>query len=186
MPNQVEESKAITGWKRLAVICTFTGAGIAIMLALIFGAALWYESRPKPWNNKAIEAKFDSCGEDFNGDPNYIAFDVQNHTQSDYHLDSETVRYAAQNDEGVLDFHRPDSLQIPSVLIPPQQRVSVTFKVAGEFEHRHKGTTEDPIPATDATLWGLNLPKGPQQLVLFDSVNRYEIVFPVPRNLKCQ
>ena len=45
-------------WKRIAIISFFAGLGIALGVIALLGMALWYTSRPKPWDARAIRAEY--------------------------------------------------------------------------------------------------------------------------------
>ena len=47
-----------SSWKRLAIVSASAGAGGVFALSLILWAYLWFSSRPHPWDNAAVTAKF--------------------------------------------------------------------------------------------------------------------------------
>lgn len=51
------------------------GAGAVLVLSLIFGAVVWYRSRPLPWNDHALSATFDTIG--FNTQPKETSYIVE-------------------------------------------------------------------------------------------------------------
>ena len=58
--------KAISTWKRIAIISFFGGLGVAVAVGVLFISILWYSSwyssRPKQWNTEAIQAHYRESG----------------------------------------------------------------------------------------------------------------------------
>jgi hypothetical protein len=79
----------IASWKRALLFGMSFGTGFALLLALLFGAATWYKSRPKPWNTGAIKANYASLEFTNNGETVDVDFgyDLENETQSNYLID---------------------------------------------------------------------------------------------------
>jgi hypothetical protein len=45
--------------KRIAIIAASAGAGFAVVLTLVIGGLLWFQSQPKRWDERGITASFD-------------------------------------------------------------------------------------------------------------------------------
>ncbi len=87
-----------SSWKRLAIVSASAGAGGVLALSLILWAYLWFSSRPHPWDNAAVTAKFKELRvEEKKGDAldrlmkhrHYtilLVYDLTNTTMKDYEL----------------------------------------------------------------------------------------------------
>ena len=80
-------------WKSLALRSAFFGAGFALILILIIGGYIWYQSipkPPKPWDNNAIVASYDYV--DTTGENNIVVFYyiLENKTDYDYSITDKT------------------------------------------------------------------------------------------------
>lgn len=81
-------------WKRVVIVSVSASAGFALMLALIVGGVLWYNSHPrppKPWNTSAIKATYDTLTAE--GDDGHLVFYyvLENTTDSDYRLEESSA-----------------------------------------------------------------------------------------------
>src|SRR5271156_484287 len=94
------ESPLISGWKKLAIRAFFGGAGFAVALAILAGAALWYQNRPeppKPWNSTALKATYDTMeftvgsSKDIYSFPTIFYYNVLNNTDRTYQINSSTL-----------------------------------------------------------------------------------------------
>ena len=45
-------------WKRIALISAAFGVGFAVAISIIGGLTIWYQDRPRPWNDRAITGTF--------------------------------------------------------------------------------------------------------------------------------
>jgi hypothetical protein len=187
-----ESHETVTSrWRRLAIIGASTGAGFAVMLALIFGVAFWYSSRPrppKPWNTTAIKATFQDVTAA--GNDNHLEFEyvLENTTDSDFRI-GESSAYAIMG-----RLRNPSSLQGPveglfhlgPIFIPARQRVEYSVSVPqmryDTLAEKYRGTSrqmpeQKPNPEALAAYVNKEFPNL-DGFVLFDEVNRYQINFP--------
>jgi len=171
-------------WKQILLRSVGFGAGFAIMLCIIVGLFVWYRERPKPpkpWSKQAITAEYDYVSSD---DDNKIFFyyTVQNNTESDYRLESDTqVELAARlKEEKAFDSSgKVVTLDYP-VFIPAKGRVRLKVKIPYTYPQHDKQETSDELHdhynkvAQFLTKEASNL----DGFVLFDTMNKYEIDFP--------
>ncbi len=122
-------------WKRILIRSAGFGAGFAITAALIVGAVLWWQHRPKPWSSNAVTAKigelaFQQLGEDL-----HITFQyaLTNNTKEDYRLPQplDVALMRTLKESGSIE--NVDSFGWQSVMVPSHQTVSVTFEVIYPF-----------------------------------------------------
>lgn len=73
-------------WKRLIVVSASGGAGFAVMACIIWGAVRWYQSRPRPWNTRAIKASFVSIGTEGKDRALVFNYTLENMTPSDFRV----------------------------------------------------------------------------------------------------
>jgi hypothetical protein len=175
-------------WKRIVIISVSAGAGFALMLALIAGAALWYSSRPpRPWNASAIKATYDHI--DTEGDKRMIVFYyiLENVTATDYKVEngSNTVvaaRLKRQNSLSVVRDEGWGKIDYP-LFVPAKQRVLVAIHLAYPFYGKEEPNTDASFEdrrdyriavAGYVSKKMTNL----DGFVLFDKANRYQINFP--------
>src|SRR5687767_2790615 len=77
----------MTPWKKVVLAGFGVGLGLAVSCIAILAGISWLESRPKPWDNTAITAEYDTVGVD--GNDNHVVFYyvLENKTKKDYRLD---------------------------------------------------------------------------------------------------
>jgi hypothetical protein len=154
------------------------------VLCAVVGSLIWYQGRPKPpkpWSKQAITAEYDYVSTD---DDNKIFFyyTVQNNTESDYRLESDTqVELAARlKEEKAFDSSgKIVTLDYP-VFIPVKGRVRLKVKIPQTYPAHDKEETSDERHnhhtkvAQYITTEATNL----DGFVLLDTANKYEIDFP--------
>lgn len=84
---------AMENWKKILLRAAGFGAGFAVITAVIVVFVLWWSSRPprpKPWDDKAITASYESL--DTEGDANTFRFvyTLQNNTDADYRIETDS------------------------------------------------------------------------------------------------
>ncbi len=103
------ESPPIRVWKTIAIRSFFGGAGIAVALAIIVGAFIWYHNRPehpKPWNTAALKATYDTLGfsldasKDAEGYPVHFDYNLRNDTDKNYPFNGSTLTVMAVLTDG--------------------------------------------------------------------------------------
>ena len=168
-------------WKITALRFAAFGAGFAIMLCIIAGAAIWYSHRPrpeKPWNQSAIKADvtdtyFTTQSDRLVGD---FRYSLQNTTDRDYRLPSDAkimVRLAP--DKSYRDV--PNMTWEQNLYIPSGQKVNVSILLPlmySDFNFsKQKADDEKQLSAfIDRRLAEID------GFALFDPTNRYKVEFP--------
>ncbi len=158
-------SKQPSGWKRLAIISLFCGAGFAVVIAATIGAFIWYTSRgtpPRPWNENAIKATFVKSDVltlyPAPGDPRSIK----------YPLAAVTFEFDLKNGSG-LDYR----LEPPHKTLIAMQRLKSGALIDGSgiAWRALKGAEEVDSPAGGPIL----IPAGQTARVVFDiSYSKYD------------
>jgi hypothetical protein len=185
------ESPSITGWKKLAVRAFFGGAGFACTLAVIAGAALWYHNRPerpKPWNNTALKATFDTIGFTTGStkDPDSYAvsfyYNVKNNTDRNYVINGSALALMAVLTDGNAlskefgSYQSGDAAVDGPAFIPPGGTARITMRVSyfypDEFTQADKNDMKKVIPSLNRRLKELS------GFVVFDEQNHYRIDLP--------
>jgi len=177
-------------WKRLFLIGASVGAGFALMLALIVGGVICYNSRPKPvkpWDTSALKATYDYV--DTEGENKTLVFHyiIENATRVDYKLESadnvvlasriqHSNSLSVERDENVLKIEWP-------VFIPAGQRVTLALHVGypypGKVESFAEMTSNELENYRKAVAHHVSekLPNL-NGFVLFDQTNRYQVNLP--------
>jgi len=160
----------LTTWKRVVLIAFGFGAGFAICAAAILGTLYWYSNRPKPWNNTAIKANFETM-ELFTDPPrnNYsvdFSYTLENTTRENYNFYPSNITIFANLAQESASASPSASEKNPAPLtlskdfgdyqqdaptidgppfIPAQNRarfhIKVTYQYPGTFPKRTKRTS---------------------------------------------
>lgn len=172
-------------WKRLAVICFFSGAGFAIVLAAIAGATVWYNSRPsppKPWSTNAIIAAGPpSFGASIDGKSIEFSYSLLNATSTDYKIDSDSeIKLMVKLADGT--FTPPLSKESASVtfpvFIPAGQKAMFLFSfTSSDIPVRNNGETDEIYHERLRTYLD-HAVGGIASFAVFDGANRYQINLP--------
>ena len=156
---------------------------LGFLVALAFGALFLYLRpvirAPKPWNATAITATYVGAQLrelDSGNAALYLAYEVQNHTDSDYQLaDGPSALVMSRlRAGGSLSSQQKVRLSYPTFL-PARQRARVALEVPAPF-----GWPSDNDPAFQDKLRDFVNQKltDVQALVLFDQGDRFDIEFP--------
>jgi hypothetical protein len=152
-------------------------------VALVLTAAIMYfrpgRTTPKPWNSNAITASYVGAQLrqlDSNNAALYLAYEVQNHTDSDYQLADGPAALVMSRlrADGSLSSQQKVRLSYPTFL-PARQRARVALEIPSPF-----GWPESNDPAFQDKLRDLVNQKllEVQAFVLFDQADRFQIEFP--------
>ncbi len=156
------------------------------MLSLIVGAVMWYTSRPtppKPWNSGALVAD-GAPGFRASDDSKYItfAYEVENRTDVDYQVESNSQIKVMVKNESDGSFSRPipeeqKPLDLP-VFIPARKKAGLAIRLQlsgipvrapseadAQYHERLRAYLQDHLVG----LGGF---------AIFDDLNRYEIDLP--------
>ena len=156
---------------------------LGFLVALVLTAVIFYarpSSRtPKPWNASAITASYVGAQLrelDSDNAALYLAYEVQNHTDSDYQLADGpgALVMSRLRADGSLSSQEKVRLSYPTFL-PARQRARVALEIPSSF-----GWPADNDPAFQDKLRDFVNQKlmEVQAFVLFDQADRFDIEFP--------
>jgi hypothetical protein len=156
---------------------------LAFLLALVLTAAAVYFKPsgrlPKPWNSSAITASYVGTQLrelDSGNAALYLAYEVQNQTDSDYQLADGpgALVMSRLRADGSLSSQQKVRLSYPTFL-PARQRARVALEIPAPF-----GWPADGDPAFQDKLRDFVNQKlvEVQAFVLFDQADRFDIEFP--------
>jgi hypothetical protein len=156
---------------------------LGFLLALVLTAVAFYlrpgAGSPKPWNSSAITANYVGAQLrelDSGNAALYLAFEVQNHTDSDYQLADGpgALVMSRLRADGSLSSQQQVRLSYPTFL-PARQRARVALEIPAPF-----GWPADSDPLLQDKLRDFVNQKltDVEAFVLFDQADRFEIEFP--------
>ena len=156
---------------------------LGFLLALLVTAVIFYfrpaAQSPKPWNSTAITANYVGAQLrelDSGNAALYLAYEVQNHTDSDYQLADGpgALVMSRLRADGSLSSQQQVRLSYPTFL-PARQRARVALEVPAPF-----GWPADNDSAYQDKLREFVNQKltDVQAFVLFDQADRFDIEFP--------
>jgi hypothetical protein len=156
---------------------------LGFLLAIVLAAIVLYlrpaGNSPKPWNSNAITANYVGAQLrelDSGNAALYLAFEVQNNTDSDYQLaDGPSALVMSRlRADGSLSSQQRVRLSYPTFL-PARQRARIALEVPSSF-----GWPSDNDSAYQDKLRDFVNQKlaDVQAFVLFDQTDRFEIEFP--------
>jgi hypothetical protein len=157
---------------------------IGFAFALVFTGAIWYartsaRSGPKPWNTSAITASY--VGAQFRELDSanaalYLAYEIQNHTDSDYRLadGSGALVMSRLRADGSLSSQEQVRLSYPTFL-PAGQRARVALEILRPFNWPAEGDSAYQDRLREFVNQRL---VDVQAFVLFDQADRFQIEFP--------
>ena len=156
---------------------------LGFLSALALAAALFYVrpggGAPKPWNSSAITASYVGAQLrelDSGNAALYLAYEVQNHTDSDYRLADGpgALVMSRLRADGSLSSQQQVRLSYPTFL-PARERARVALEIPSPF-----GWPADGDPALQDKLRDFVNQKlmEVQAFVLFDQADRFDIEFP--------
>jgi hypothetical protein len=156
---------------------------LAFFLALVLTAGTLYLRRggsaPKPWNSNAITATYVGAQLrelDSGSAAVFLAYEVQNHTDSDYQLADgpRNLVMSRLRADGSLSSQEQVRLSYPTFL-PARQRARIALEIPSSFNW-----PADNDPAFQDRLRDFVNQKltEVQAFVLFDQADRFQIEFP--------
>ena len=175
----------MASWKRLLLISASFGAGLAVLLSLIFWGVLWYQQLPKEWNKSAIMATYDGLDTEGKEKTFVFYYTLENNTKSDYSFmkGSDVVIMAKLKEQKSLSGGLDDLLTVDSpIFLPSKQRLrfpihlkyyykgkAVKPDADSEGRKKYRKELEAYVKENFTNLDGF---------VLFDKESRYQIEFP--------
>lgn len=156
---------------------------LGFLLAVVLAAIVLYlrpaGNSPKPWNSTAITASYVGAQLrelDSGNAALYLAFEVQNHTDSDYQLADGpgALVMSRLRADGSLSSQQPVRLSYPTFL-PARQRARVALEVPSSFAWP---TDNDSVYQDKLRDFVNQKLVDVQAFVLFDQADRFEIEFP--------
>lgn len=156
---------------------------LAFLVALVLTAIVLYfrssGTSPKPWNSSAITASYVGVQLrqlDSGNAALYLAYEVQNHTDSDYRLADgpEALVMTRLRADGSLSSQQQVRLSYPTFL-PARQRARVALEIQSPL-----GWPAENDPAFQDRLRDFVNQRlvDAQSFVLFDQADRFQIEFP--------
>jgi hypothetical protein len=179
---------APTPLNRSLLMATAFGAGFAVMLAILAGAAYLWMNRPKPWTSAAITATPTRVVAETSGEELHLQFRyaLTNHTNADYIIMGPENAALMRRLPGNASLQRLDGAKWDATIrIPVGQTVNVVFDVPIRLADYN--TTADELNSSDPNSTGM-----PAQyshfvqsrlgemdgLVFMDYADRYRIDLP--------
>jgi len=157
---------------------------LSFLLATALTAVIWLYVRPgvrspKPWNSSAITATYVGAQLrelDSGNAALYLAYEVQNHTDSDYQLADGPAALVMSRlrADGSLSSQQQVRLSYPTFL-PAQQRARVALEIPSAFSWPADG---DPAYQNKLRDFVNQRLMDVGAFVLFDQADRFDIEFP--------
>ena len=128
----------MTGWKKLVLQAASFGMAFALMVCLIVGGWLWYESQPHEpkWNSTAIRATFKEVGITTSVPRPRLTFSyvLENTTDTDYSIENDKSRVLimATLPEG-KGLEADEALSLTRCEIPARQKVVLSLSKEAEY-----------------------------------------------------
>jgi hypothetical protein len=174
-------------WKRIVLLAAGIGAGFAITAGLIVGGFMWWSSRPpkpKPWNESAITAKYESV--DVTGEDKHIYFvyNLNNHTDTDFRLENNSQVHlgASLKRSSSISFSDSDFLTADyPIYVPAKHNVRVKLTIKYPYTVPYDDKSSDDVKHDWETKLAIYLTKEISNLngfVLMDENTRYQINLP--------
>src|SRR6266853_1781646 len=173
-------------WKRLILMSASFGAGFAIVVSLIFGGVVLYQSRPRSWNTNALKAHFQTM--ELSTQPQQDSFildfiyDIENKTNRDYEIVPLNLTVLANLTEGQSlskefgHYQTSDAVVSGPPFIPAQGKarisIRVTYAYPSEFTANDKNDLSKVTKSVDRRLQELS------SLAIFDKTHYYRIDLP--------
>jgi hypothetical protein len=188
---KMPDSSSLSDCKKFAIRAFFGGLGFAVGLGILVGAGVWYSrrpERPKPWNNTALKATYDTmefslgASKDAYSYPVDFYYNVHNNTDRNYQISSPSLTPMAVLTDGnalskQFGHHQSgDATFDGPAFIPPGGTARVEVKVAyfypPEFTSADKNDPKKISANLDFRLRELS------GFVVFDEQNHYRLDLP--------
>ncbi len=185
----------IKNWKNIAFKSAFFGMGFSLLLIITVGGYFWYQSRPKPpkpWDNNAIVAYYDSANTTEEQNTIVFYYTIENKTNYDYFINdiNRILLYANLNRQNSLSGGEIDeylNIDYP-IHVPSKHRVrfSVNLKYSTDIISlkSDSNTEEREVFNKELNDYISNKFKNLNGFTMFDLINRYKIDFPAGKKKK--
>jgi hypothetical protein len=156
---------------------------LGFLVVLVITALVLYArfsgTGPKPWNSSAITASYVGAQLrqlDSGNAALYLAYEVQNHTDSDYRLADgpQALVMTRLRADGSLSSQQQVRLSYP-IFLPARQRARVALEILSPFSWPTENDAVFQDKLRDFVNQRLN---DAQSFVLFDQADRFQIEFP--------
>lgn len=178
-----EPPKKEFSWKPLFIKAAGFGAGCALLVFVLGSGLLWYSTRPKAWNSRAITAKFGELtiqrtglgsAADLNA---FFVYGIHNALPVDYDLpeqgNAELMGKGKENQNlSILKNASWDAIRIPS-----NQTVNVKFTLTWHLAD-YNTTAEQLDDEKKLIEFAEKRLKEAYSMEFFDYSKRYEITLP--------
>jgi hypothetical protein len=171
----------MTGWKKLVLQAASFGAAFAVVLCLIVGSWLWYESHPHEpkWNSTTIRATFKEVGITTSVPKPKLTFSyvLENTTDTDYSIENDKLKVLVMETlpEG-KGLEADEALSLTPCEIPARQKVVLSLSKEAEYNDAYPERDRDNEEKL-ASFMSRRL-KELDGFVLFDKAHRYKIILP--------
>jgi hypothetical protein len=166
-------------WKNLLVV----GVAFGAAFALVLGAILWFQSRPKSWNTEAVKASYATLEFLMDSDSVVVEFgyDLQNNTNRDYRIDNSHLVVLARLPDGdalsrKFGHYQYSDPSVAPTFLPARGKTRIILSVPYEYPFDLTPTERQEIdkvsPSVGRRLKELN------GFVIFDQSEHYQIDLP--------
>ncbi|HEY5329913.1 MAG TPA: hypothetical protein VIJ79_08530 [Acidobacteriaceae bacterium] len=167
-------------WKKILLRAAGFGGGFAIVGAIILCGIIWWADKPpkdKPFNTKAISAKYSGLGFQRRSDDFHLIFEysLHNNTDKDYRLPSNSALMIVNPENGGLQ-KVADTTWDTDTVVPVGQTVNLKFDVPYKLAD-YNLQPSDYSDSKDVEFAGRRL-KEINGIKVFDYTDRYEIDCP--------
>jgi hypothetical protein len=175
-------------WKKLVLRAVSFGAGFAVTSALIIGIFLWWSqrpSKPKPWNQGALTATYEALGTEGDTHTFWLAYTIENKTDSDYSLSSDSGIHLAvvlrrYNDALIFSDSKSLTTDYP-LFIPAHHRVRIRMHLSYPYPEAEDFNSSEDARYDYETKAAVYLAKELNNVngfVVMDENSRFQINLP--------
>jgi hypothetical protein len=128
--------KGFSDWKKVIIMSASFGAGLLITVLIILFIFSWYQSKPKPWNNRIIAASYDYV---ITADPdNHFVFfyTLENKSKSDFEISSNYKIMVRLSDNTFAGEDKDSLFMTTPLFIPAKQRSRLEVHLKYTYPHK--------------------------------------------------
>lgn len=146
----------IPSWKQMVIVSASAGAGFALTICIFLVLFRWYQTRPKPWNTRAIRATFLRIGTEGKDRTLVFNYILENTTDDDFQVaDKSDIELDGRLEKqkalyGALAEHNPLTIDLP-LSIPARQRkwVAIHFGYSPHYTDACIDALSRPVPPSN-------------------------------------